>query len=322
MKYTILLIWIALMSIHLSAQDIISTDKLPEVVIKGNGDNNLLLIPCMGCRWNEWEEFMDRNSKKYTMYAITVPGYGGTTSLSLPMNTVGTPYRDYLLSGLSELINDYNLSELTVVGHSWGVMVAVQLAAKRQDVVKRVISVDGTIMGANVEPDNLEERQRKANKIIADWGPKLQSAEEWSKFNGANVGLALGKLDSVSTETMLTKIKLLTSFMATDRTTMLQYWRENMLIDLELEKVAIPILDIQSFTGKNQEEKKKQYLVKLEKFNDAKNVTPVFMYDTKHFIMFHRPLKLDCLIDDFILGKQLKDYAPITSEYYDEETMN
>ena len=50
--------------------------------------------------------------------------------------------------------------------------------------------------------------------------------------------------------------------MATDRKAMLQYWRENLLIDLtsDLQKLTIPVLDIQSFSGKDQKNQKEQYL--------------------------------------------------------------
>lgn len=307
-----------------NAQEILSTEKLPEVVITGNGATKLLLIPCMSCRWNAWEEFMDRNKEKYTMYAVTAPGYGGTPAPDLPVNTTRTPFRDHLLDGLSELIDQYGLKEVTVAGHSWGSMVAVQLAARRPDVVNRLINVDGSIESTSWTPDTWEERLAQAEQVIRDWGPKLQNAEEWSKFNGASVGLTLGNKDSVSTETMLTRIKLLSSFMATDRKTMLQYWRENPLIGLtaDLQKLSIPILDIQSFTGADQKGQKEQYLETLRAAGAPANVQPVFMYDTKHFIMYQRPAELDCLIWDFISGRKVVDFAPAESEYFEEEVMN
>ena len=170
------------------SQEIISTEKLPEVVIQGNGETNLILIPCMSCRWNEWEEFMERNKEKYTMYAVTVPGYGGTASPDLPVNSEATPFRDHVLEGLSELIDQNGLQKVTVAGHSWGSMVAVQLAAKRPDVVNRVINVDGFLESTTWTPDNSAERLNQANQVITDWESKLENAEEWSKFNGAGVG--------------------------------------------------------------------------------------------------------------------------------------
>ena len=305
-------------------QEIISTEKLPEVVLKGNGDKTLLLIPCMSGRWNEWEEFMERNVDKYKMVAVTLPGYGGTPVPDLPKNSDDTPWRNNALSGLSELIDEYNLKDIVVVGHSWGSMVTVQLAAMRKDVISRVISVDGTIQSTTWTPSSKAGRLEKADSVIKDWEPKLKTAEGWSRFNGATVGNTFGKTDSVTTERMLTKVKLVSSFMATDRDVVLQYWRENMLIDLtaSLLKIDVPVLDIQSFTGKDQKGQKDKYLSSLKEANAPSNVRTAFMYDTKHFIMYHRPLELDCLIEDFVLNKPVRDFASTTSEYFEEETMN
>src|SRR5215510_12834629 len=60
---------------------------IPEYKRVGRGTQTLLLIPCMSCRWNEWEEFMERNQAKYTMYAVTIPGYGGTPVPDLSKDT-------------------------------------------------------------------------------------------------------------------------------------------------------------------------------------------------------------------------------------------
>lgn len=306
------------------SQEILSTDKIPELVIQGSGEPTLLLIPCMSCRWNAWEEFMERNAEKYTMYAVTIPGYGGTPSPDLPLNSGETPWRDNVIAGLSELIDQYNLKDVVVVGHSWGSMVATQLAAVRKDVVQRLISVDGKIESTISTPDTKAERLAKAESVIKNWEPKLKNAEGWSKFNGAVVGSTYGKTDSVTTERMLTKIKLIASFMASDQDAVLQYWRENPLIDLTayLHQIKGPVLAIQSFTGSDQSDQKEQYLEILKAANAPSNIHPVFMYDTKHFIMYHRPLQFDCMVENFILGKTVVDFAPKISEYFEEEKMN
>lgn len=217
MKRIILVISCFLISNSIYSQEIISTEKLPELVIKGDGETNLILIPCMSCRWNEWEEFMERNKDTYKMFAVTIAGYGGTPIPDLPMNSNETPWRDYAISGLSELIDQYELKEAIVIGHSWGSMLAIQLASTRKDVITKVISVDGSIESTTWTPDSMDERLKQANQVIDDYSKKLSHAEEWFKFNGASVGNALGNKDSITVETMNSRIKLLTSFISTDR---------------------------------------------------------------------------------------------------------
>ena len=324
MKQTALLIGLLIITVTVRGQEILSTEKLPEVVIQGNGATNLLLIPCMSCRWNEWEEFMERNAGKYKMFAVTLPGYGGTPAPDLPENMAGSPWRDNVMTGLSALIDEYKLKQVIVVGHSWGTMVAIQLAALRKDVVTKVIALDGSIESTSWTPSSNEEKLEQANAVVRKYGTKLKNAEEWSKFNGAGVGNTYGRTDSVTTEAMLYKIKLIAGFMATDRAAMIQYWRENLLIDLTfyLHQISVPILDIQSFTGKDQKNQKEQHLNVLKLAEAPANVHSLFMYDTKHFIMYHRPLQLDCIIEDFLSDKPLVDFAPAISEYLEDDAMN
>ena len=304
-----------------NGQNINKTTILPEVVVAGEGNLNLLLIPCMGCRWNAWEEFMERNKNKYKMYAITIPGYGGTTAPNLPQNTEKTLWLDNVITGLSNLINQYDLKELVVVGHSWGTKVGIQLAAIRKDVIKKVIAIDGKIESSAWLAETQAERLLKAEAIVDKWEAKLQDAEEWQQFNGTG---GLPRKDTITRAEALQAIKLVGSFMASDRTAIVQYWRENALTDLTayLQRIKVPILNIQSFVGKNQEEQKINYLEHLKGVKAPSNVQSIFMFDTKHFIMFHRPLALDCIIENFLKDQTVKDFAPIKSEYFEAETMN
>lgn len=194
-------------------------------------------------------------------------------------------------------------------------MVAIQLADMRQDVVSKVVSVDGTIESTSWVPKTRDE-QLKNMKTVDEYGEKLQNAEEWSSFNGAAVGNTFGKTDSVTTERMETRIKLISSFMATDRKALIQYWRENMLVDLttSLQRLKMPVLDIQSFIGDDQLSQKEQHLENLKLANAPANVEAVYMFDTKHFIMYHRPLELDNRIANFIAGKNVADFIEQGSE--------
>jgi pimeloyl-ACP methyl ester carboxylesterase len=83
----------------------------------------------MSCRWNEWEEFMERNQAKYTMYAVTIPGYGGTHLPDLPKDTDRPLWHDNAVKALAKFLDEQKLRDVTVVGHSWGTIIGVQLAA-------------------------------------------------------------------------------------------------------------------------------------------------------------------------------------------------
>ena len=39
----------------------------------GSGPIHVVLIPSLGCDWSVWSGFMARNSKRFTMHAVTLP---------------------------------------------------------------------------------------------------------------------------------------------------------------------------------------------------------------------------------------------------------
>jgi pimeloyl-ACP methyl ester carboxylesterase len=278
---------------------------LPEVEKRGTGPVKLLLIPCISCRWQAWEDFMARNLDRYTMYAVTLPGYGGTPAPDLPRDTEGAPWRDNALAALSQLIDRERLKDLTVIGHSWGSMVAVQLAARRPDAIVRLVNADGSIESTTWTPATRAERLAQARQVVETYGAKLQDAEEWRKFNA----VALPPGETIDRAEVLRLLKRHGSFMATDRGVMLQYWRENPLIDLTgfLNQLRIPILDLKALRGKDQTQQRTQHLKDLQAAGAPAQVRTVFLYETRHVLMDHRPEEFDRLLADFIAGGKLPE---------------
>ena len=289
----------------------IADASIPEFQVKGNGPEVLVLVPCMSCRWTEWEEFMDRESAqgRFTMYAVTLPGFGGTPVPDLPVDSNLTPWRDYAVQALSNFIDEKRLEKVTLVGHSFGTMVALQMAVRRNDkVVKALVNVDGPIESDSWTPSEKKEQLRQANVVSTSIADGFTTADGWAKFNV--VGLPSG--DSVPREAAMRAIKIHGSFMATPKHVLIQYWRENPLIDLtaDLRKLKIPILDIQSFTGEDQEKQKSDYLNFMKKIKSPKNVKSIFFFDTRHYVMFQRPTELENTISDFVNGKKVSDFVP------------
>src|SRR5262245_158724 len=284
---------------------------IPEYKRVGHGTQTLLLIPCMSCRWNEWEEFMERNQAKYTMYAVTIPGYGGTPAPELPRDTDRPLWHDNAVNALAQLLDEQKLREVTVVGHSWGTIIGVQLAAHRPDVIKRLIAVDGSIENTSWKLGDTSARLAQARQIVEANGQKFADAEEWRKFNIA--GLPAG--ETVPRSAALQALKLHGSFMATAKEALLQYWRENVLIDLTsaARRLAIPILDIRCLNGTEQEQQRKTHLDNLRHAGLSAMVKTIFFYDTRHYVMFQRPRELDRVIGEYLNGKAVGDFKPPTA---------
>ncbi len=156
---------------------------LPEISHQGSGETTLLIIPCMSCRWKSWDTFMERNKERYNMYAVTIPGFGGTVVPDLPLNTDGTPWRDNALEALSRLIDREGLEDIILIGQSWGSMIAVQLSARWPNRVAKLINVDGSLVSQGVL-DSSQARLQAASDTITEWSAKLSDPEQWRTFNG------------------------------------------------------------------------------------------------------------------------------------------
>ncbi len=275
--------------------------------ISGSGSDTLLLIPCMSCRWNEWESFMERNGERYTMFAITIPGFGGTPVPQLPTGSYEDAiWRNHLMQSISTFIDEKGIKEATVVGHSWGTQLAIQIAAIRNDIFKKVIAVDGGIESTSMIPTDEKERIRQI-KEIEEYGQSLAAdPEAWRKFNKATYQY---NKDTLLKNDVEWALKLHGSFMATSKVALIQYWRENLIVDLDsyLHELKIPVLNIQSFVGKNQEEQKERHYAELREVGNPTNVTTVILFDTYHFIMQHRPEILDHCTWAFVKNLELKE---------------
>src|SRR5262245_47521140 len=51
---------------------------LGHVEVRGTGPVPVVLIPNLVMDWTIFESFMQRNSEKFTMYAVTLPGFAGS----------------------------------------------------------------------------------------------------------------------------------------------------------------------------------------------------------------------------------------------------
>src|SRR5947209_5334232 len=66
------------------------TGEFGQVKKIGNGPISMILIADAGFGWNIYKDFMKSNKKRYTMYAVTLPGSDNTAPL--PMPSAGLSY--------------------------------------------------------------------------------------------------------------------------------------------------------------------------------------------------------------------------------------
>ena len=118
------------------------------VLKSGTGPQDMILIPGLGFSGDVFQELMSSWGDKYRMFAVTLPGFGGSAAPPCPAATVSfgeQTWTNNALAAIEKLIKDENIKNPIVVGH-WlvGAQLAMRLAMAHPDEVKAVILFSGS----------------------------------------------------------------------------------------------------------------------------------------------------------------------------------
>jgi pimeloyl-ACP methyl ester carboxylesterase len=165
--------------------------SLGEIKKMGKGPIQMILIADAGFSWDIYKEFMEKNRRRYTMYAIVIPG--SVHTLPLPMPPEGTSYGkrtwlENIKKGVLLLIDSLHLTKTVLVGNlaiaSW---LALNIALEHPDKISSVVIVGGTPFvswpspkdPSGKTPVSMEERIPGTDQYMAPKFFKSMSAKTW-----------------------------------------------------------------------------------------------------------------------------------------------
>ncbi|HMV49824.1 MAG TPA: alpha/beta fold hydrolase [Blastocatellia bacterium] len=121
--------------------------QLGRVEKHGRGPVTLILLADIRTDGSMYQSFIERNSDRYTMYAVTLPGYGGTPAPPRPdtLDLSGTPWLNGVKKGVLELMAKNNLSKPVIVGSSGSAYLAAQLVLEQPEKFRAAVLVDGAV---------------------------------------------------------------------------------------------------------------------------------------------------------------------------------
>jgi len=91
--------------------------------VEGDGEP-LVLLHGLGHRWQAWEPVLDRLTAHHRVYAVDLPGFGGS-----PMPPGGIPHgMPSVVDAVRHLLDDLGLTRPHVCGNSLGGAIALELA--------------------------------------------------------------------------------------------------------------------------------------------------------------------------------------------------
>jgi pimeloyl-ACP methyl ester carboxylesterase len=144
-----------------------SVGALGRVRVVGRGEKVMVLIAGMGFGDEVWSEFMERRTATHRMFAVTLPGFGGTPPLPIPATPsrfADTPWIRSSVAALHTLLDTAHLERVTLVAH-WAVatQVALLLALERPDRIEAVVLVGGALNATFPDQSRWTAAQRAAS---------------------------------------------------------------------------------------------------------------------------------------------------------------
>jgi pimeloyl-ACP methyl ester carboxylesterase len=292
--------------VHASGYRASSSGTLPEVVRRGTGPIDVLLIPGWGFGAEVFESFMRANEARFRMVAVTLPGFAGTAAP--PMPPAGTSYGHATWTHAAEesiarVIEREGLRSPIVLGHFVvGTQIAFRLALDHPDLVGGLVIVGGEPMryvpsrrdSTRKTPMPRDERIAGADRYLAPQWFKTVTKQTFDVNNYAPPQYAR---DSVRAMELWKKSS------AVPLPVMIRYLVEYMAMDLsdEFPRVSVPTrVLIPSFSPEIFADPKQSYAKPLfvDAWDNVRGKNPLIelrvVPDSRVFITDDR---LDAVID-------------------------
>ena len=284
-------------------QDDRAVTAIPKFEKRGSGALPMVLVPDVSSDSTVWESFMDRNGERYTMYALVLPGFGGTEAPPLDSRDTyeSVPASLNAERAIIRFIEDQKLGKAWLMGHGYGGQIGLRVALARPDLVSGVVSVGGMPVVPMDDPSrdpSFIERMDIIRRTILPQALRVPE-ETWRNQQFMNAQ-ALVSDDNRARELaeMVTK---------SDRGVSLHYFLESLLLDVRphLGKLSVPTLFIAPLTpdlGPKERVARDQW---KRIVGAPPRTTLAFYEDCRHFVMDDNPAQLDIDVDLFVRGKAI-----------------
>jgi len=231
----------------------------------------ILFLPGFTTPGSVWNETVENLSKDYESHLISYAGFNGLAPIEMPWYS---GVKDAIIS----YINKNELSKITLVGHSMGGNLAIDIAAALPDNIKGVILVDSLpcmreLMMPGVPAENLQYDSPYNNNMLTMEDAQFKQTASFMAQNMTN------KKEKIDT--------LVNWILKADRKTYVYGYTDLLKLDLreDLKKLNVKTL-ILGASFPNPEMTKSTFEKQYTNLND-KEIE--IANDSKHFIMFDQP---------------------------------
>jgi pimeloyl-ACP methyl ester carboxylesterase len=267
----------------------------------GQGAPALILVPGLGCGSWAFRDTVAREAPHHVIYSVTMAGTDG-----LPGGSDAT--LDNAEASIVTLIANEHLKMPVVVGHSLGGTLALRFGIDHGDLVKAIVSVDGTPVQPQFAMASAAERTAAAQQfydVVSN-----QSQADYEKAEARYTA------DYVTDPALAAKVSTLVQ--RSDRKVVAEYGRELYLLDLRplLPKLSVPTAEIAPIPGlplpsylpsvmatMSMDDRTKASLgFYRQLLAGTPNLTVIPVVNSRHFVMLDQPAEFQTALDGFLAG--------------------
>ncbi|MEO9850241.1 alpha/beta hydrolase [Reichenbachiella sp.] len=228
---------------HADNYETVPYGSLGSVEKIGNGKQPMILIAGWGFDGNIFRPLTDSQQHEYTMYVVTLPGFGNTKAPPMPKNN--TSYSDLywtngIIQALKGLIQREQMNRPILMSYfTYSNVIALRIALDYPELIDKVVILSGMArFMANYpsyEPTSLQSRIYYTEQVLAQKWFKTVSKETWDQGNFTPVGFSKDTLtaqkywNQMSSVPIPIMVRYLLEYYCTD-------------LSLEYEKLKVPTL--------------------------------------------------------------------------------
>jgi len=261
------------------------TQKAITVVKNGTG-RPIIFLPGFTAPGSVWDETIKNLNGSYESYIVSYAGFNG-------LEPIGTPWYDAIKKQLVAYIKNEHLSNVTIIGHSMGGNLAIDVAAELPGQIVGLILIESIpcmrdLMMPGVPASNLQYDSPYNNQLLAmSDGDFKKMATEMSQ-NMTNVK---------------SKAEILTNWsIKADRKTYVYGYTDLLNLDLRDKLTAINVHTL--IVGASSPSAEIERASFEKQYANLKDKEILCVEGSKHFIMFDQPEWLNTQVN-----KYLKQYA-------------
>jgi pimeloyl-ACP methyl ester carboxylesterase len=283
------------------------TTPIAHVETRGTGPIPMVLVPALVCDWHMYDAFMLRNGQRFTMYAVTLPGFGTSRPPPAPLEGQSyalTPWLDNAEQAILKLVEEKKLDKPILMGVSTGGHIALRTAIRSPDSFRSLIIINGLpaiqLRGAAVltpaqRADMVDQQFAKELGSLTDevWAA---SQTKWIKDNFPDPDHAREVLAAAATVPKSTSGRYMLEYFASD-------------VNDRLSALKMPLLAVSSIPpAENSESQgfRDSWIATYAKLAQAKLA---YFEGGTEFLTEDSPLELDKAIEQFIDGKAVDGKA-------------